>query len=168
MIEAVKSFFVNGKLLKEWNVKTVTLAPKSSIATKVTNFRPISCCTVLYKVISNLLAERLSKVIWCLISHYQSRFVKGRNIKDNIKVAQDIVRKYGRSRISPRCAIRIDLHKAYASFHCDFLSQVRRVMKTSRQIYRLDYGMRDDPLILYKHQWKFGRILQRMKRGQTR
>lgn len=126
---AVQSFFRRGKLLREWNVVAITLAPKSNNASKISDFRPISCCTVLYKTISKILASRLNRVVEKVISSNQSGFVKGRNIKDNIMVAQDIVRKYGRKRLSQRCTVKIDIHKAYDSVRWDFIQQVLSVME---------------------------------------
>lgn len=51
---AVTQFFRNGKLLKVVNVFTMTLIPEVSKSTFVKNFRPISCCTTLYKLIAKI------------------------------------------------------------------------------------------------------------------
>lgn len=53
IIEAVQQFFENGKLLKELNCTTLTLIPKVDSPTSVMDFRPIACCNVLYKCITN-------------------------------------------------------------------------------------------------------------------
>lgn len=127
--EAVKSFFRDGRLLKQWNVASITLAPKTNNVSKPSDFRPIACCSVIYKIISKILASRLREVVPVLTSQQQSGFVKGRNLKDNVMVAQEIVRNYGRSHISPRFTMKIDIHKAYDSVRWDFVQQVLRVMK---------------------------------------
>ena len=44
-------------------------------------------------------------------------------------MAQEIVRGYGRSTLSPRCAIKIDLQKAFDSLNWDFLLDVLSVLK---------------------------------------
>lgn len=40
----------------------------------------------------------------------------GQNIKDNIFLAQEVIRQYSRKRIFPHCMFEIDLHKANDSF----------------------------------------------------
>ncbi|XP_006580728.1 uncharacterized protein LOC114411129 [Glycine soja] len=40
---------------------------------------------------------------------------------DNIFLVQEILRKYARKRSSPRCLLKIDLHKAYDSISWEFL-----------------------------------------------
>lgn len=54
IIEAVRSFFINKKLLKSWNSTTISLIPKVIPAT-IRDFRPIACCNVVYKCISKVL-----------------------------------------------------------------------------------------------------------------
>lgn len=88
---------------------------------------------MVYKVVSKIIAQKLSKVVGEVVSHNQSGFIRGRNIKDNIMVAQDIVRGYDRSRISPRYTIKVDIHKAYDSVRWDFIHQVLRVMEFPQQ-----------------------------------
>lgn len=56
-----------------------------------------------------------------LISYAQAAFIKGRRIGDNILLAQELMRGYHRDNISPRCAIKVDLKKAYDSVRWDFL-----------------------------------------------
>ncbi|XP_042472038.1 uncharacterized protein LOC122054661 [Zingiber officinale] len=47
---AVQEFFQEGKLLKQWNNTLTTLVPKADHAPRVSDYRPISCCNVFYKV----------------------------------------------------------------------------------------------------------------------
>ncbi|XP_074302949.1 uncharacterized protein LOC141637289 [Silene latifolia] len=111
--KAISDFFTYGRLLKQINHTLVTLIPKVSLPENVTQFRPIACCNVLYKVISNLLCARLAKILHHIISPNQGGFIQGRNIIENILVCQDIFRLYNRTSVSPRCLIKVDLKKAY-------------------------------------------------------
>ncbi|KAE8674971.1 hypothetical protein F3Y22_tig00111708pilonHSYRG00398 [Hibiscus syriacus] len=49
---------------------------------------------------------------------------KGRSIVDNTLLAQEFVKGYGRKSLSPRCALKIDLQKAFDSINWDFISAV--------------------------------------------
>ena len=70
--EVVSSFFTDGKLLKEANCTFLTFIPKVNNSCNLAYFRPISCCNVLYKIISKVLSNRLKVVISELISPNQS------------------------------------------------------------------------------------------------
>ncbi|XP_039025208.1 uncharacterized protein LOC120158443 [Hibiscus syriacus] len=54
----------------------------------------------------------------------QTTFVKGRNIVDNTLLAQEIVKGYSRKSLSPRCAIKIDLLKAFDYVNWEFFMVV--------------------------------------------
>ncbi|XP_073279533.1 uncharacterized protein [Primulina huaijiensis] len=62
----------------------------------VNDYRPISCCTVLYKIISKVLVERMRRVIGGIVNEAQASFIQGRSIVDSIHVAQELLRKYAR------------------------------------------------------------------------
>jgi len=53
--------FNSDRMLMEVNHTFVTLVPKSANAALFGNFRPISCCNTLYKLISKILADRLRR-----------------------------------------------------------------------------------------------------------
>lgn len=43
---------------------------------------------------------------------------------DNIHLAQELLRKYARKNISPRCILKVDIQKAYDTVDWDFLRDV--------------------------------------------
>lgn len=55
MFKDVSEFFTQNRLLKVVNNTVVTLVPKTSQPEIVRDFRPISCCTVDYKMISKII-----------------------------------------------------------------------------------------------------------------
>lgn len=61
--KAVKKFFQGGVIPRGVNATTIALVPKVSNPVKVSEFRPIACCTVLYKCISKVLTNRI-KGVW--------------------------------------------------------------------------------------------------------
>jgi hypothetical protein len=68
------------------NDATVVLIPKVDLPAKVTYFRPISLCNVVYKVLAKCLVNRLRHILDELIYPNQS-VVPGRLIMDNALVA---------------------------------------------------------------------------------
>ncbi|KAL2252949.1 UNVERIFIED_CONTAM: putative mitochondrial protein [Sesamum indicum] len=124
---AVLDFFAIGRLLKQINSTLVTLIPKVHTPMSVVDFRPISCCTVLYKIITKLIVQRLSVVLDKLVSSCQSAFILGRSIGDNVMLAQELFSGYNQARLPPRCALKVDIRKAYDTVEWDFLLEALKL-----------------------------------------
>ena len=54
----------------------------------------------------------------------QSAFVPGRLIQDNLLITQELLKGYGRKQGPHRCAIKIDIAKAYDTVNWGFLKQI--------------------------------------------
>ncbi|GJT28157.1 putative RNA-directed DNA polymerase, eukaryota, reverse transcriptase zinc-binding domain protein [Tanacetum coccineum] len=121
VINAVKEFFTNGKLLKELNHTYIALIPKVQIPMKVTDYRPISCCNVIFKCISKIIANRIKNSLKVIISPNQSAFVPDRSITDNILLTHELMHNYHLDRGDPRCAFKVDIQKAYDTVDWNFL-----------------------------------------------
>lgn len=120
---AIQHFFQTGHLLKEWNATAISLIPKKDNPSCVSDYRPISCCGTLYKVISKILANRISPYMSKIISKSQSGFIGGRLIGENVLVAQEIIRGYNRKGVSPRMALKVDIHKAYDMISWEYIEK---------------------------------------------
>lgn len=123
---AVQSFFSKGFLPKGLNSTILALIPKKESATEMKDYRPISCCNVLYKVISKIIANMLKSTLPQCISPNQSAFVKDRLLVENLLLATEIVKDYHKGDITPRCAPKIDIAKAFDTVHWSFLLNTLR------------------------------------------
>lgn len=110
----VQCFFSTGKLKPALNHTFLVLLPKITSAFKVEQFRPISLCNVVYKLITKILADRLRPLLELIVNPSQAAFVPKRSISDNIIINHELM-FYLKNRKEPKgfMAIKIDLIKAY-------------------------------------------------------
>jgi hypothetical protein len=108
----------------------ITFIPKHAGADAVEDFRPISLCNFLYKVISKLLTVRLQGLIPKVISPNQFAFRKGRKITPSILRAHELCMPQPASRTweQQRMCIKVDLRKAYNMVDRRFLLHVMKCM----------------------------------------
>ena len=126
VVTAVLDFLSDGILLPALNHTNIVLIPKVKNPEKMTDFRPISLCNVIYKIISKVLANKLKQVLPNIISPTQSAFVPGRLITDNVLVAYETLhtmhsRKKGKT---GSLALKLDVSKAYNRMEWLFLQGV--------------------------------------------
>lgn len=87
IIEVAQELFTTGIIYRGINCTSVTLIPKVANPATIKKYRPIACCTVLYKIIAKILAGRIHKVIASLIIETQLGFITGRKVTDNVILA---------------------------------------------------------------------------------
>lgn len=124
--QAVRNFFRNGIMPEGINDTVIVLIPKGANPESMSDYRPISLCNVVYKIISKCLVNRLRPFLDDLVSETQSAFIPGRLITDNAIIAFESFHKIQRSK-NPRdthCAYKLDLSKAYDRVDWDFLEKM--------------------------------------------
>ncbi|GKF18807.1 putative RNA-directed DNA polymerase, eukaryota, reverse transcriptase zinc-binding domain protein [Tanacetum coccineum] len=119
VIMAIQEFFTNDILLKELNHTIIALVPKVGSPARINDYRPISCCNVLFKCISKIIANHIKESLSYLVSPNQSIFVPGRQISDNILLTQELMHNYHLDRGRARCVFKVDIQKAYDTVDWD-------------------------------------------------
>ncbi|GJX98150.1 RNA-directed DNA polymerase, eukaryota, reverse transcriptase zinc-binding domain protein [Tanacetum coccineum] len=75
------------------------------------------------KSISKILTNRIKTGLQKVVNLNQSAFIPGRHIEDNILIAQGLLKGYKRKNGAKRCALKIDIQKAYDT-HMDIFKKV--------------------------------------------
>ncbi|GJX99336.1 RNA-directed DNA polymerase, eukaryota, partial [Tanacetum coccineum] len=112
-----------GMFPKGNNASFIALIPKVTDAKFVTDFRPISLIGSVYKVVTKILANRLSLVISDLVSDTQSAFVANRQILDGPFIMNELLAWCKRKR-KQALIFKVDFAKAYDSVRWDYLLDV--------------------------------------------
>ncbi|GJR02333.1 RNA-directed DNA polymerase, eukaryota [Tanacetum coccineum] len=120
---AVKWFFDHGNFATGCNSSFVTLIPKVVDPKLVSDYHPISLIGSLYKVVTKILASRLSLVISDLISDVQSAFLPNRQILDGPFIINEILARC-KAKKQQAMIFKVDFAKAYDSIRWDFLDDV--------------------------------------------
>ena len=89
VLKVVEEYQVNGHIHETLNSTFIGLIPKSNNPSSFDDFRPISLCNCLYKIISKVISRRLKVILSRNISSEQFRFLAGRQIHEAIGVAQE-------------------------------------------------------------------------------
>jgi hypothetical protein len=110
----VKNIWINPVDVANVNFTDICLIPKVDRPEFVSQFRPISLCNVSYKIITKIMVNRLKKIIPQVVSPFQAGFVPGRNITENIVIAQEMLHSMTKMRSRTGFfVIKVDLSKAY-------------------------------------------------------
>ncbi|XP_048494320.1 uncharacterized protein LOC125494677 [Beta vulgaris subsp. vulgaris] len=94
--EGIEDFFHYAFIHHPINITAIILVPKIAHALQAKDFRPIACCSVLYKIIAKILTIILHSVISEVVNPSQDGFIPGRAINDNILLATELIKGYTR------------------------------------------------------------------------
>jgi hypothetical protein len=126
VVQAVQRFFDTGIMPEGVNDTVIVLIPKNNDPEALKDFRPISLCNVIFKVVSKCLVNRLRPILQDIISPTQSAFIPGRLITDNALMAFECIHSTQTGSAARRnfCAYKLDMAKAYDRVDWRFLEGV--------------------------------------------
>lgn len=112
--------------LTEWNNTTITLIPKIINPTTMKDFRPISLCNTCYKIVARAITNRFRPILSQTIDDYQSAFIPGRLIMDNVIVGFECMNwiRNNRKAKTGYAALKLDMSKAYDRVEWRFLEKM--------------------------------------------
>ncbi|XP_042477704.1 uncharacterized protein LOC122059071 [Macadamia integrifolia] len=122
---AVKEFFSSDHMPNGVNNCFLVLIPKVDGVVPLDKFRPLCMGNFFVKLISKIMALRLSRLLPRFISEEQGAFQKGKVIQSNIGLASEMVNlMFFAARGS--LGIKVDIQKAYDTISWGFIFQVLR------------------------------------------
>jgi hypothetical protein len=113
-IKGVQLFFETSHMPIGVNETAIVLLPKKELEL-LKDFRPISLCNVIYKVVSKCLVNRLRSLLQDIITPIHSAFISGRLITDNALIAFECLYAIinGNKSCKEVGAYKLDLTKVY-------------------------------------------------------
>lgn len=104
-------YFQTSRMSNIFKHTSITLIPKLKNTTSMIDYRIICLCNTFYKVITKVLANNLKKTLSYIIHQAQIKFIKGRDIADNISLAQEICGDFNYGGFPNSLCVKFDLKK---------------------------------------------------------
>ena len=120
LLNMVESSRLEGRVLPSLNSTFIALIPKKEKPLTFEDFRPISLCNIVYKLISKIVALRLKPFLDNFISPQQFGFLKTRQIAKPIAITQEVLHSV---KTKNKCALilKLDLSKAFDKLNWSYL-----------------------------------------------
>jgi hypothetical protein len=123
LLQMVEDSRIKGKVHKAINSTFLVLIPKENHSVTFNDFRPISLCNLIYKLISKVNSNRIKPYLERSLSAEQLGFIKGRRIQDAIGAAHESIHSI-KQKNTKALILKIDLKKAFDSIDWSFLRLV--------------------------------------------
>ncbi|KAK3189920.1 hypothetical protein Dsin_029481 [Dipteronia sinensis] len=94
----IGEFYYDSSIVRELNCTFVAFIPKCGRMGFMSDYIPISLVGLMYKVLANLLANKIKKVMASIIGEYQMAFVKELQILDSFIVAMEIIHEWKKNK----------------------------------------------------------------------
>lgn len=128
------------------NETLISLIPKCQNPESLSNYKPISLCNSVYKIVSKIIVGRIRPHLGKLISPVQTAFVPGCRGTDNVLLAQELFyaldRKKGKIGYM---AVKLDLEKAYDGLEWSFIHIVLQAFHFPLKLLRIIMGCVTSP-----------------------
>ncbi|KAF3652708.1 hypothetical protein FXO38_15969 [Capsicum annuum] len=114
--------FSTSTILPKINETFIFLIPKISNPATITQYRPISLCNTLYKIISKIIVNRMKPLLHNLIGPSQSSFLTNQRASDNAILVQEILHFFNTAKGGKaHMTAKIDLEKAFDRLEWSFI-----------------------------------------------
>ena len=142
IIQVIQEIFETTTIPEDWGATNLILIPKINRPNMITQFRPISLCNTLYKLVSRIILQRLKPYITNIINPCQASFVPSRCTSDNIIIVQEIIHTMVRkSRPKGHVALKLDLEKAYDHLEWSFIKETLEFFQIPHKLINLIMNM---------------------------
>lgn len=112
LLAVIEESRITGHIHPPMNFTFIALIPKSDSPSSFNDFRPISLCNCLYKIISKIIANHIQPILSTHISQDQFAFLQHRHIQDAIGIAQEALHSIKLENLMG-ISLKIDLSKAF-------------------------------------------------------
>jgi hypothetical protein len=121
-MQLITGFFQSGVMPTHINDTHIALIPKKLVPLIPADYRPISLCNVIYKIIAKCIANRLKPHLPDYIHQSQQAFIAGRRISNNIIITQEVTHSFALSSWKHKAfMLKIDLAKAFDRLEWNFV-----------------------------------------------
>ena len=117
--DAVEETWVQAKINEVMNSTYLTRIPKKNRPDTFNDFRHISLCSLLYKTVSKIIAERLKPFLGNALSREKFAFLPDRKIIDAVGIFQECLHSLKIQKNYP-FFLKLDLLKAYDRVYWSF------------------------------------------------
>lgn len=115
-----------GRLFKQFGAFFITLIPIKVGAEDIKSYKPITLIGNVCKILAKVLANKVQKVLTYLGSPIQGAFVRGRQILDEVLIANESIHSCMREgKLGLMC--KLDMEKAYDRVDRNFLRNLLRM-----------------------------------------
>lgn len=125
LLQIFNDFYDHKIQLQPFNEARIMMVPKIASPATTSDYRPISVLSLLPKLISKVLSNRLRTMLPQLISPNQTAFVHGRQISENFVSTREILQHVS-AKGNPAIFAKIDFKKAFDTVEWSFLVNVMR------------------------------------------
>jgi hypothetical protein len=130
IVKEVSHIFSSRKMPEYLNKTLISLIPKCLGPETLNQFRNISLCNTVYKIVTKIIVSRLRPILGNLVSPFQTAFVPSKRGIDNVIIAQELIhfiqKKKGRI---GQFILKLNLEKAYDRLEWDFIHEVLMFFK---------------------------------------
>ena len=142
IIQVIQDIFTQHTLPPSWGDMNLALIPKVAHLEVITQFRPISLCNTLYKLLSCIIVNQLKPYMVEVINPCQAGFMPRRRTSDNIIIMQEVIRTLiSRKGQTGYVAIKLDLKKAYDWLEWHFIQDTLKFFQLPPNLTTLIMNM---------------------------